>query len=192
MNQNESKKIVCRGQICYYNFPYIGKHVQYGNRPCVVIGNNKQNRFSETVVVVPVTSSRTKKDLPTHVDIPYGYNVYGMVTCEQIFSVNVNDLTCTDYILNEKTMNKITRALSIELDIESDTILRDTSLKNKDMIIDIQKKKIETLESSIKKYYALLNYLNSLNMIVKDCIDDEINKDAINKLEEQIKVLKKM
>ncbi|KAA9007746.1 type II toxin-antitoxin system PemK/MazF family toxin [Paenibacillus spiritus] len=43
--------------------------VQGGTRPVVVVSNDMGNKYSPLVFVVPVTSSATKKRLPTHVEI---------------------------------------------------------------------------------------------------------------------------
>lgn len=48
------------------------EHVQGGIRPAVIIQNNIGNKYSPTVMVVPLTSRLTKAKLPTHVKIPEG------------------------------------------------------------------------------------------------------------------------
>ena len=48
----------------------IGSSKQSGLRPAVVVSNNKANRHSPVVTVVPMTTKTRKTFLPTHVLIP--------------------------------------------------------------------------------------------------------------------------
>ena len=41
-------------------------NLQSGVKPCVVVSNNACNKYSPVITVVPITSSRQKRDLPTH------------------------------------------------------------------------------------------------------------------------------
>ena len=43
--------------------------VQGGVRPCIVVSNDAGNTFGPTLVVVPLTSSKSKANLPTHGEI---------------------------------------------------------------------------------------------------------------------------
>ena len=43
---------------------------QSGIRPCVIVQNNTGNKYSPTVLVMCLTSSIKKKELPTHCIIP--------------------------------------------------------------------------------------------------------------------------
>lgn len=45
-------------------------HIQNGIRPSVIVQNNKGNRFSTTLQVIPLTSRLDKAKLPTHAMIP--------------------------------------------------------------------------------------------------------------------------
>ncbi len=58
------------GDVVWVKLHKEGKHIQTGVRPAVVIQNNKGNRYSPTIQVVPLTSKKTKAKLPTHVEIP--------------------------------------------------------------------------------------------------------------------------
>ena len=44
--------------------------VQRGIRPCIIVQNNIGNAFSNTTIVVPLTSKKPKKLLPTHLEVP--------------------------------------------------------------------------------------------------------------------------
>ncbi|WP_106768033.1 type II toxin-antitoxin system PemK/MazF family toxin [Paenibacillus faecalis] len=43
--------------------------VQRGVRPVIVISNDKSNKYAPIAMVAPITSSLTKRKLPTHVHI---------------------------------------------------------------------------------------------------------------------------
>jgi len=45
-------------------------HIQCGNRPVVVVQNNIGNKFSTNVQVIPLTTSKNKATMPTHVELP--------------------------------------------------------------------------------------------------------------------------
>lgn len=87
-------------------------HVQNGWHPAIVTQNNKGNHFSDTVVVVPVTSKK-KAQLPTHVILPYreiGLNRPSTAQCEGQRPISKKDFG--DYIgrIDDKTMKKIAMA----------------------------------------------------------------------------------
>jgi len=80
---------VRRGDIFYADLnPVLGSE-QGGVRPVLVVQNDKGNRHSPTVVVVPLTSS-DKGYLPTHVQITRagGLRSDSIALCEQIRTVD--------------------------------------------------------------------------------------------------------
>ena len=64
-----------RGDIYYADLGKVVGSEQSGIRPVVVVQNNIGNKYSNTVIVLPITS-RFKKKLPTHVSI--SKNKYGL------------------------------------------------------------------------------------------------------------------
>lgn len=66
--------------------------VQGGTRPVVIIQNNIGNKFSPTLIIAPVTSRMTKKNIPTHVKIKNKLAKESIVLLEQIRTINKNDL----------------------------------------------------------------------------------------------------
>lgn len=85
-------------------------HVQSGIRPVIVVQNNKGNANSNTTIVVPVTKSKKKNFLPTHVTIDKEHNcgVTGQILCEQIITIN-------QYVLI-KHLGKLPKSLNSKLD----------------------------------------------------------------------------
>ena len=59
------------GSIFYANLYGAMGSEQEGKRPVVIIQNNIGNRYSPTVIVVPITSKvNLKANIPTHVFVP--------------------------------------------------------------------------------------------------------------------------
>ena len=55
------------GDIFYANLnPTIGSE-QDGTRPVLVVQNDKGNKYSPTIVIIPITSKLSKANIPTHV-----------------------------------------------------------------------------------------------------------------------------
>lgn len=82
---------IVRGDIFYVD--RFGTHVgseQYSGRPAVIVSNDENNKYSDTVEIVYLTTS-PKKDLPTHVTINSA-NYQSIVLCEQVTTVSVERL----------------------------------------------------------------------------------------------------
>lgn len=91
--------------------------VQGGERPVVVLGNDRGNKYSPVVIVAPVTS-KVKKPLPTHVRI--GADEAGLfddsiILLEQIMTIPKDQLDFKITSLSEKFQAPIKSALAISL-----------------------------------------------------------------------------
>lgn len=108
---------------------------QDGNRPVVIIQNNKGNEFSRTLIVAPMTSSR-KKFMLTHVRVgegAIGMDPNSLVLAEQIRTIDKRRIGNYICKLDTKTMNKVDDAIKISLGLsgcnkEERTEKKDTSL----------------------------------------------------------------
>ena len=58
--------IIRRGSILNVALGERVGSVQSGIRPVVVVQNNLGNKYSTTVIGIPLTTKRTNKELPTH------------------------------------------------------------------------------------------------------------------------------
>lgn len=109
-----------RGDICYYDFGKQVSCVQGGVRPCVIVGNNYQNKASSICVVVPITTAK-KKELPTHIFLTPNESskdkISGTILCEQLITVNQLDLKRTGESLNDETLQRVNQALAVELNL---------------------------------------------------------------------------
>ena len=73
MSWDRRMEVMCmRGDIFFVDFGEHGNsHKQSGVRPAVIVSNNRNNRNSPVVTVVPLSARVWKKKyLPTHVQIP--------------------------------------------------------------------------------------------------------------------------
>lgn len=102
---------VRRGDVFFVQLYNKEKHVQDGKRPCLVIQNNKGNKFSPTIIVVPLTSKIKKTYLPVHVVLEYG----AMALCECVLTISKNQIINYVKSFDEKTMKRIDDALSISM-----------------------------------------------------------------------------
>lgn len=79
--------MILRGDVVYISkINTIGSEQEAG-RPAVIVSNNKNNEFSETVEVIYLTSA-DKKDLPTHCQILC--KTPSTALCEQVTTVSKN------------------------------------------------------------------------------------------------------
>ena len=154
-----------RGEICYYTFPKVGGHIQYGSRPCIVISNDMQNNSSEVVLVAPVTSSASKKNIPVHVRIKEGNEIMGTVLCEQIFSVHKKKLRRLYKKIDHQTMDSINQALQLEFSIDGEEV----RLENKKLQEQLTKYKLIILK--LQQLRALEQQARALNGEVNLLID---------------------
>lgn len=63
---------------------------QSGLRPCVILQNDKGNKYSPTTIVAPITTA-AKKKLPTHFELQLEF-VHGMILLEQLRTVDKSRL----------------------------------------------------------------------------------------------------
>lgn len=100
----------------------LGQHetsIQSGIRPCVVISNNKANRHSPVITVVPLTSKIHKKEyLPTHVFLNgyrnTGLDRHSLALCEQITSVAYSDILEVAGRVSDRKMAEIGQAVKVQ------------------------------------------------------------------------------
>ena len=111
MNSNDYKRIR-QGDIFIADLGDGVGSVQRGIRPVLILQNDKGNVYSNTSIVIPITSKISKKDLPVHVKLN-GNNLSGtgllvesMLLMEQVRVVDKSQLrnkigTVNEYILNQ-------------------------------------------------------------------------------------------
>ena len=96
--------------------------VQGGYRPALVLSNDRNNTYSPTVNVIPITSKMNKRNLPIHVEI-WNYSRFGLKTpstlmVEQIRTIPIEALDkCIGRIDDKGLLNKIKNAMAIQFPI---------------------------------------------------------------------------
>ena len=107
-----------RGDIYYANMePHVGSE-QGGERPVVVLQNDKGNKHSSTIIIATLTSRVDRKpSLPTHVllDQNPGLKVPSIVQLEQIFTIDKRRVQRFAGQASSEEMDLIEAALKISL-----------------------------------------------------------------------------
>lgn len=110
-----------RGEIYYVNFGVHNSSVQNGIRPGIILSNNLGNKYAPVVIVSPLTT-KTKTELPTHVEITKneenGLNLNSIVLLEQLMTVSKSDLRNKIGKVCQRDLNKIEKGLEISLDLK--------------------------------------------------------------------------
>ena len=103
--------MIRRGDMYYADLnPVVGSE-QGERRPVLIVQNDKGNKYSPTVIIVPITGRLNKNPLPTHVLIPKscGLDKDSLVLMEQIRVIDRSRLG--DYI------GRVTKTLMDDADI---------------------------------------------------------------------------
>lgn len=118
-----AKMDFCKGMIVEINFPNVGGSIQKGKRPAIIVGNDVGNEHSPILIVVPLTSSKTKSHLPTHCWITptkeNGLQTVSLVLAEQIFTLPKTAVSKEIGYVKYSDLKKINECLKISLDIKN-------------------------------------------------------------------------
>ena len=180
-NSNDDIKMaeIKRGDIYFANLgePKTNKtHVQCFNRPVVIISNNKNNKFSPIVMVIPLTSKMCKNKIPTHTLIRAnkynGLTKDSIVLAEQILTIDKINLISKIGTMDELSMAKIDKCFMVGVGIEIEDIERITIR---------EKMKKELLDKIVEEDKFICKVLNRgiSAMIIKEDI-----KNLNNRIEE--------
>lgn len=110
-----------RGDVYYINAAdkqqSVGHEIRSG-RPAIIVSNNKNNAFSQTLEVVYLTT-QSKPKLPTHCQI-YATHRISTALCEQVTTVSVERVG--DYLgsCNGFEMQKVDRCIRVSLSLDND------------------------------------------------------------------------
>ena len=93
-----------------------------GSHPALVVQNNKANRYSGVIIVVPITSNLRAADLPVgvKVDPPEGgLTKPSVVHCGHIYAVSRDEFTKQGFSgsLSVKKMLEVDEALKVSLEL---------------------------------------------------------------------------
>ena len=114
------KRPIFRGELYYADLePVIGSE-QGGERPVVVLQNNKGNRYSPTVIVAPLTTKKIKSRLPTHVTVSgNGLRFSSLVLLEQIRTIDKKRIKRYVGTITANEMQMIENAIFISMSLSS-------------------------------------------------------------------------
>jgi len=115
-----------------------GAGIQSGYRPVLILSNDRNNLFSPTVNIAPITSKMNKRSLPVHVELwdykSFGLKVPSTILIEQTTTVSASTL---DYkvgkISDDFTLSMIRKAIGIQF-----PIFQESNLGMKNNIDNVQ------------------------------------------------------
>jgi len=128
---------VKRGDIYYADLdPVIGSE-QGGIRPVLIIQNDLGNRFSPTVIVLPLTSKMGKAPLRTHVPLlppQGGVRKPSIILCEQVRTLEKSRLTTRLGSIRMEKMKQVEEALALAVGKENNAEcgMQNSELHNED------------------------------------------------------------
>lgn len=98
-----------RGDVVYlrdYTELPIGEHIQNKKRPLLIVSNDKQNKYSPVLLVVPLTTNFKRLDLACHVIV----GEKSMALCEQVMPIMKNNIVRVSGHVGD--MSKVNNGLS--------------------------------------------------------------------------------
>lgn len=121
LENKQQQKQIKRGDIFIYNFGEENKgSLQSKRRAVVVVSNYKNNYFSSVVLVCPITSVTTKKNIPTHAEINYrtcGLIKESIILCEQIFAIEKRLLEKYIGSLSNEDKKRMNKGLEVAIEV---------------------------------------------------------------------------
>lgn len=112
-----------RGDILYVDLgvQYQGS-IQGSMRPVVVVSNNKANKHSTVITVVPLSTKISKKrNLPTHVFVSayksIGLEQHSIALCEQVTALDYSMIIENMGKVDKDTLDRITKAVQVQVGV---------------------------------------------------------------------------
>ena len=97
--------------------PKFNRNLVFGGmHPAIIVSNDRCNKYSPSVTIVPMTSKR-KKYLPTHVNLcGFGLRRAGIALCEQVTTIDKTQITKkVGYIHDRGVQNAIHHAIRAQI-----------------------------------------------------------------------------
>ena len=112
------------GEIWMCNLTNKDGSVQSGYRPVFILSNDKNNTYSTTLNVIPITSKMNKRNLPVHVELrdyqKCGLKVPSTMMVEQTTTIGIDCLDRKIGTINDsKILTEIGRAILIQFPVFS-------------------------------------------------------------------------
>lgn len=193
-------KTILKGDIWYVDLPSNGDNIQSGVRPCIIVSNNIANKFSPVIQIVALTSKMNKAKIPTHVFFEqgqFGLEENSIALCEQIRPINKKLLMDKIGSLDEKNLERIDKAMLIQLQLERNIETKPVHTEEKldRMFIEKSRKNIDKLITAykiLKTEDMKESIMFSVLELKKYCIKHRINYNLyIGKYEEFLPIERK-
>lgn len=108
-----------RGEIYYAELSPIVGSEQGGNRPVVILQNDKGNLHSNTTIIAAITSELDKTHLPTHIIFTADFmKKTSMVLLEQIRTIDKSRIGSFVGVMDTKIMKRIDHAIVVSFGLE--------------------------------------------------------------------------
>lgn len=186
-------KTILKGDIWYVDLPSNGDNIQSGVRPCIIVSNNIANKFSPVIQIVALTSKMNKAKIPTHVFFEqgqFGLEENSIALCEQIRPINKKLLMDKIGSLDEKNLERIDKAMLIQLQLERNIETKPVHTEEKLDRLHIEKSR-KHIDNLVEAYKILKtedmkeSIMFSVLELKKYCIKHRINYNLyIGKYEE--------
>ena len=171
--------LIRRGQIYEIDFGTPMGSEQGGVRPAVVIQNDIGNKYSPTIIVCPITSRFSKKELPTHIAIKEfenaGLDRLSQVLAEQISTKDKRKVLRYIGSIDSMTMGMIDRAIEISVQVGQNKL---NSESREVSVVKRMVKEIEELDSFVRMW---LSYNNDIEPIKEQMKERELKIKSLEK-----------
>ena len=135
-------------------------------RPVVIVSNNTNNQFSNSILVVPCTSNENKSDLPTHHITKLHSEGTTVILCENLTNIPKASLTGFIGMLDPEEMKELDSKIKIAVGLEEipeekpqpQMLIKEDgklkpSISSEDQKSDEKKHSTATLSLDYKKQY---------------------------------------
>ena len=173
-NSNSLSNVIQRRDIWFTDLGQNMGSMQNGIRPCLIISNDVGNRHSPCCIIVPLTSSTTKRPLPTHVSINRDANnnleKNSIVLLEQIITVDKRKLIDKIGKCSFEVMAKIDKAIKISLAINDVNVESVNNYRNNLAPLKFDTDRAKDLGIAINKIENIINTSESNLIDLEDTI----------------------
>lgn len=120
-NTTEKSRPKC-GEIWMCNLSGNEGSIQGGYRPVFILSNDKNNTYSPTINIIPITTKMNKRKLPVHVEL-WDYQKFGLkapstMMVEQTTTVTLSSLDkYIGKIFDKNILGDISRAIRIQFPV---------------------------------------------------------------------------
>lgn len=155
--RNSTSMAILKGDIYYIEKYQTSGSEQRGNRPAIVVSNNKNNDASGVIEVVYLTT-QPKTDLPTHVTIRSTGRT-SIALCEQITSISIDRIGNYIATVTDDEMMNIDIALMVSLGISAPKAKTETKEIIKEVVkeVPVGGEELEALKAEVVELKSIVS-----------------------------------